>query len=85
MNFLIRLIETGAVMKILILFLSLVLFSGCGKKKPKPHPELEAMLNAQVTCVKCRRTAERREFRRVNSALVQCTICQKIFPVKKKK
>ena len=84
MNFLIRLIE-GAVMKILILFICFSLLSGCGEKTSEPHPAIEAAMKAQVTCVKCRRTAARREFRRVNPVLVQCTICQKTFPVKNKK
>ena len=71
-------------MKVLILFLCLVLFSGCERKSSQPDPEIERMMKAQITCIKCKKTAERQDYKRVNQILVQCPGCQKVFPVKNK-
>lgn len=68
------------------LFLLLVALTlwGCGKKAPKNNPEVESAMQAPVTCVKCRYTASRVSFNRVNQVLVQCPKCRKAFPAVKK-
>lgn len=71
-------------MKILLVLFFTVLLSGCGKKQVKPDPVVEAEMKIPVTCIRCRQTAPRISYRRVNQVLVQCTRCQKIFTTLKK-
>ena len=59
-----------------------MLLAGCDRQSGKPNPEIESMMKAKITCIKCKKTAERQEFHRVNQVLVQCPGCKKIFPVK---
>lgn len=71
-------------LRILFSVLAAVILSGCGKKAVKSNPEVEAAMQATVTCVKCSYTASRVTFKRVNQVLVQCPKCQKAFPAVKK-
>jgi len=72
------------IMKILFVFLFILILSGCGKKQVKTDPVVEAEMKIPVTCIRCRQTAPRISYRRVNQVLVQCTRCQKIFTTLKK-
>ncbi len=71
-------------MKYLFFLILIFVFAGCGKKKFAPDPVLKAMMDEPVTCVKCRKTALRRSYQRVNQVLVRCSGCEKVFPVNRK-
>lgn len=84
-NFLIHAIkfEGKNMRKELFIFLLVLTLSGCGKKAVKPDPAVEEAMKMPLTCVKCRQTAPRISYGRINQVLVRCPGCQKVFPVQK--
>lgn len=70
-------------MKSLFVFLLVLTLSGCGKKSVKPDPVVETAMNTPLTCIKCRKTAPRISYGRINQVLVKCSGCQKVFPFHK--
>ena len=70
-------------LKNLCVFLLILLVTGCDKKSVKPDPVVEAAMKTPLSCIKCRKTAPRTSFGRINQVLVKCPDCQKVFPFHK--